>query len=103
MQSTNLQQLHDAIMSICQYEVSEECVLHIIESMRQRIKAVLKAKDVQPSTSKVCLIKRPLNVHSYRYIRYIQGRLNQEHLDLFEDIRRYNLYVIFILSKSIKV
>ncbi len=40
---TNLQQLRDAIMSIWT-KISEECFQHLVESMPQRIKAVLKAK-----------------------------------------------------------
>ncbi len=40
---TNLQQLRDAIMSIWT-NISEECFQHLVESMPQRIKAVLKAK-----------------------------------------------------------
>ncbi len=42
VQPTNLQQLHDAIMSIWT-KISEECFQHLVESMPQRIKAVLKA------------------------------------------------------------
>ncbi len=40
---TNLQQLRDAIMSIWT-KISEECLQHPVDSMPQRIKAVLKAK-----------------------------------------------------------
>ncbi len=40
---TNLQQLRDAIMSIWT-KISEECLQHLVESMPQRIKSVLKAK-----------------------------------------------------------
>ncbi len=43
VQSTNLQQLRDAIMSIWT-NISEECFQYIVESMIWRIKAVLKAK-----------------------------------------------------------
>ncbi len=43
VQPTNLQQLRDAIMSIWT-KISEECFQHLVESMPQRIKAVLKAK-----------------------------------------------------------
>ncbi len=43
VQPTNLQQLHDAIMSIWT-KISEECFQHLVESMPRRIKAVLKAK-----------------------------------------------------------
>ncbi len=44
VQPTNLQQLCDAIMSIWT-KISEECFQHLFESMPQRIKAVLKAKE----------------------------------------------------------
>ncbi len=43
MQPTNLQELCDAIRSIWT-KISEECFQHLVESMRQRIKAVLKTK-----------------------------------------------------------
>ncbi len=43
VQSTNLQQLCDAIMTIWT-KLSEECFQHLVESMPQRIKAVLKVK-----------------------------------------------------------
>ncbi len=43
VQPTNLQQLCDAIMSIWT-KISEECFQHLVESMPQIIKAVLKAK-----------------------------------------------------------
>ncbi len=56
VQLTNLQKLRDAIMSIWT-KISEECFQHFVESMPRRIKAVLKAKGVQPGTSKVYLIK----------------------------------------------
>ncbi len=46
VQPTNLQQLRDAIMSIWT-KISEECFQHLVESMPQRIKAVLKAKGGQ--------------------------------------------------------
>ncbi len=51
VQTTNLQQLCDAIMSIWT-KISEECFQHLVESMPRRIKTVLKAKEVQPGTSK---------------------------------------------------
>ncbi len=66
VQTTNLQQLRDAIMTICT-KISEECFQHLVESMPRRIKTVLKAKGVQPGTSKVYLIKWPVSV----YIPYI--------------------------------
>ncbi len=43
VQPTNLHQLHDAIMSIWT-KISEEYFQHIVESMPQIIKTVLKAK-----------------------------------------------------------
>ncbi len=43
VQPTNLQQLHDAIISIWT-KISEECFQHLVESMQWRIKAVLKKK-----------------------------------------------------------
>ncbi len=46
VQPTNLQQLRDAIMSMWT-KISEECFQHLVESMPQRIKAVLKAKGGQ--------------------------------------------------------
>ncbi len=61
VQPTNLQQLRDAIMSIWT-KISEECFQHLVESMPRRIKAVLKAKGVQPGTGKVYLIKWPVSV-----------------------------------------
>ncbi len=64
---TNLQQLRDAIMSIWT-KISEECFQNLVESMPRRIKAVLKAKGVQPGTSKVYLIKGPVSVYVYIYV-----------------------------------
>ncbi len=43
VQPTNLQQLRDSIMTIWT-KISEECFQNFVESMPQRIKAVLKAK-----------------------------------------------------------
>ncbi len=43
VQPTNLHQLRDAIRSIWT-KISEECFLHLVESIPRRIKAVLKAK-----------------------------------------------------------
>ncbi len=40
VQPTNLQQLRDAIMSIWT-KISEECFQHLVESMPQRIKAII--------------------------------------------------------------
>ncbi len=59
VQPTNLQQLRDAIMSLWTI-ISEECFQHLVESTPRRIKAVLKAKVVQPGTRKVFLIKWPV-------------------------------------------
>ncbi len=67
VQPTNLQQLRDAIMSTWT-KISEECFQHLVESMSRRIKAALKAKGVQPGTSKVYLIKWPVSVYIYIYI-----------------------------------
>ncbi len=73
IQPTNLQQLRDAIMSILT-NISEECFQHLVESMPRRIKVVLKAKGVQPGTSKVYLINWPVSgyththsIHTYTY------------------------------------
>ncbi len=43
---------------------------HLVESMPRRIKAVLKAKGVQPGTSKVYLIKWPVSVYTV-YINHM--------------------------------
>ncbi len=43
-------------------QISKECFQHLVESMPRRIKAVMKAKGVQPGTSKVYLIKWPVSV-----------------------------------------
>ncbi len=64
VQPTNLQQLHEAIMSIWT-KISEECFQHLVKSMPRRIKAVLKTKGVQRGTSKVYLIKWPVSVCIY--------------------------------------
>ncbi len=61
VQTTNLQRLCDAIMTIWT-NISEECFQHLVESMPRRIKAVLKTKGVQPGTSKMYLIKWPVSV-----------------------------------------
>ncbi len=67
VQTTNLQQLRDAIMTIWT-KISEECSQHLVESMPRRIKALLKAKGVQPGTSKMYLIKWTVSVYIYIYI-----------------------------------
>ncbi len=46
--------------------ISEECFQHLVESMPRRIKAVLKAKGVQPDTSKVFLIKWPVYIYAMK-------------------------------------
>ncbi len=61
VQTTNLQQLCDAIMTIWT-KISEECFQHLVESVPRRIKTVLKANGVQPGTSKEYLIKWPVSV-----------------------------------------
>ncbi len=61
VQTTNLQQLCDAIMTIWT-KISEYCFQHLVESMTRGIKSVLKEKGVQPGTSKVYLIKCPVSV-----------------------------------------
>ncbi len=67
VQLTNLQRLRDAIVSIWT-KISDECFQHLVESMPRRIKTVLKAKVVQPGTSKVYLIKWPVSVFINIYI-----------------------------------
>ncbi len=67
LQTINLQQLCDAIVSIWT-KISEQCFQHLVESMPRRFKTVLKAKGVQPGTSKVYLIKWPVSVYIYIYI-----------------------------------
>ncbi len=57
----------DAVMSIWT-KISEECFQHLVESMPQRIEAVLKAKGVEPGTSNVYPIKWPVSVYIYIYI-----------------------------------
>ncbi len=69
IQPTNLQQLRDAIMSILT-NISEECFQHLVESMPRRIKAVLKAKGVQPGTSKVYLINWPVSGYTHTHTQY---------------------------------
>lgn len=48
-----------------------DCFPHLVESMRQGIKAVLE--EVLPGTRQVFLIKRPVSVHSHIY--YVEGKL----------------------------
>ncbi len=72
VQPANLQQLRDAVMSIWT-KISEECFQHLVESMPQRIEAVLKAKGVEPGTSNVYPIKWPVSVYIYTYIYIFRG------------------------------
>ncbi len=65
VQPTNLQQLCDAIMSIWT-KISEECFQHLVESMPQRIKAVLKAKRGSNPVLAMYLIKWPASVYNYK-------------------------------------
>ncbi len=73
VQPTNLQQLCDAIMSIWS-KISEECFQHLVESMPQRIKAVLKAKagptrykqGVPNKVASECILL--CNIKKYLYI-----------------------------------
>ncbi len=67
VQTTNLQQPRDAIMSIWT-KISEKCFQHLFEPVPRRIKAVLKTKGVQTGTNKVYLIKWPVSVYVYIYI-----------------------------------
>ncbi len=72
VQTTNLQQLCDAIMTIWT-NISEQCFQHLVESTPRRIKAVLKTKGVQSGTSKEYLIKWPVSVYPlyiYEFIIY---------------------------------
>ncbi len=64
VQLTNLQQLHDAIKSIWT-KISEECLQHLVESMPRRIKAVQKAKGVQPGGVPNKLASECIYIHSY--------------------------------------
>ncbi len=82
VQPTNLQQLRDAIISIWT-KISEECFQNLVESMQRRIKAVLKAKGVQPGTSKVYLIKWPVCVCVYIYIYIYIYIFTKKYLNTF--------------------
>ncbi len=61
VQPTNLQPLCDAIMSIWT-KISEECFQHLVESVPQIIKAVLKGKGGPVS---VCL---PCPTHPFQVV-----------------------------------
>ncbi len=62
VQTTNLQQLCDAIMTIWT-KISEECFQHLVESMPWRIKTVLKAKVGQTWYWQVVPNKVPVSVY----------------------------------------
>ncbi len=62
VQTTNLQQLCDAIMSIWT-NISEVCFQHLVESMNYDLRQFLRQKWVQHATSKVYLIKWPVSVY----------------------------------------
>ncbi len=55
----------NCVMLSCQYgpKSLRKSFQHLVESMSWRIKTVLKAKGVQPGTSKVYLIKWPVSVY----------------------------------------
>ncbi len=65
VQTTNLQQLCDAIMSIWT-KISEECFQHLVESMPRRINAVLKA-NVGPTRywQGTCFFNALLNLPTF--------------------------------------
>ncbi len=84
VQPTNMRQLRDAIMSIWT-KISEECFQHLVESMPQRIKAVLKKKGgptrywqgVHNKVASVCVCvcvyirkKNPAHLCSFQEILY---------------------------------
>ncbi len=76
-------------------QISEECFQHLVESMQLIIKAVLKAKRVQPGTSKVYLIKWPVSVYSHF------GVWNKAHED--KDDVKEERSIIFNDSTRVKV
>ncbi len=83
VQPTNLQQLRDAIMSIWT-KISEEYFQHLVESMQQRNKAVLKAKG-GPT----------------RYKQGVPNKVDSECMCLY--IYIYSIYytVIFMIEKCL--
>ena len=68
VQLTNLQQLRDAIMPIW-IKISEECFHHFVESMPQRIKAVLKEKG-GPTRNYQCILNK-VALSIFAYMLYI--------------------------------
>ncbi len=68
VQPTNLQQLRDAIMSICS-KMSDECFQHIL--CHEELRQFWRQKGVQPGTSKVYLIKWPVSVYMYIFSKYL--------------------------------
>lgn len=68
VQKTNLQQLHDAIMSMWT-KTSEECFQHLVESMLPRIKTILKG--ISSGSSMVYLINWPASVCTQTVYVYI--------------------------------
>ncbi len=67
VQPTNLQQLHDAIMSIWT-NISEECFNTLLDLCHEELRQFWRQKRVQPGNSKVYLIKWPVSVYIYIYI-----------------------------------
>ncbi len=74
-------------------KISEECFQHLVEYMPRRIKAVLKAKGVQPGTSKVYLIKWPVSVYSGAKKYLVSHQLCK-----FSHLKRWERPVIFIIG-----
>ncbi len=80
VQPTNLQQLRDAILSTWT-KISEECFQHLVKSMPQELRQFWRQNGVQPGTSKVHLIKWPVNV--YVYIQVHLRKLEYGEKDIF--------------------
>ncbi len=86
VQTTNLQKLRDAIMTIWT-KTSEECFQHLVESMNEELRQFWRKKGVQPGTSKVYLIKCPVRecvcvcvcTHTHTHTQGLIG-----HLDVLE-------------------
>ncbi len=83
VQPTNPQQLRDNIMSIWT-KISEECFQNLVESMPQRIKAVLKANGVQPGTSE-CKLNSLKSMQNYdgKYTHTYTNNNNHHHNNVF--------------------
>lgn len=62
MQLTNLQQFHDAVMSLWN-KISKAFFQQLVQPMPQRIKGVLKQNRTEPSASKVYLINCPVTAY----------------------------------------